>query len=104
MPSRFATGLMNILMIVIGQYGCLPRFAPARGESLANTQSSAFLYGVILYHANTSSIMKSSRGTVFCDASVFTFPLTMSTTDRVTLICLQAKSKSPHRSPISSPH
>jgi hypothetical protein len=31
----FATGLMDSLMIAIGQYGCLPRFAPARRESLA---------------------------------------------------------------------
>ena len=37
MPSFFATGLMNIRVIVIGQYGCLPPFAPARGESVANT-------------------------------------------------------------------
>ena len=38
----------------------LPRFAPARGESLANTLSG-FLYGVILYQANNSSIMKGHR-------------------------------------------
>ena len=58
-PSLFATGLMNILMIVIGQDPPASLgFAPARGELLANTQSSGFWYGVILYQANTSSIMK----------------------------------------------
>ena len=57
----------------------------------------------MLCHAHNSSIRKSSRGTAFFDAYVSTFPVTISTTERVTSICLLAKSMSDHLRPISCP-
>jgi hypothetical protein len=92
----------DIRMIAIGQYGCLPRFVPA-GRIAGKHPVFWFLIWRDSVPSHNSSIMKSSRGTVFCDASVFTFPVAISTTDRVTLICLWAKSMSLHCSPIRSP-